>query len=327
MDLKMLLEQSSDYPGFQIVKNPDNIEIRLESKTDKGHLRLFSIGAGIQLSLVKIEASEWLNSPSTSRDQLLMNYCIKGRCEVELDNGTFTFVSGGELALSTHPAKKSFIYPGGYYEGLELFINMEEAAQHPPSVFDIPILKMENLKKKYCMDGHPYVAVIAQNARAALDQLTSLCEDGSLSMVRVKVLEFLLLLADLPIDTGSISRTCYTGSQVRIARAAEALITENLTVHYSARELAGQFQISETSLKNYFRGVYGQNYSSYQRDIRMKKAAQLLAETTERIAMVAGQVGYENQSKFAAVFKKQFGMSPAQYRKSKNLDQALEKLQ
>lgn len=323
MDINMLLERSADYPGFQIVRNTDNIEIKMESETDKGYLCLFSIGPGIQLSLVRIEASQWSNSPSTSHDPLLLNYCIKGRCEVELDNGTFTFVSGKELAFSTHTAKKSFIYPGGYYEGLELFLDIEKTTQQPPAIFDIPLLNLNRLKEKYCADGHPYVAPAQEAALVVLEQLKDLCESKNISMIRIKVLELLLLLTDLPIDTSSISRTCYTGPQVRIARAAEALITENLSIHYTAKELARQFQISETSLKNYFRGVYGENYSVYQRDIRMKKAARLLTETSDRIAMIAGQVGYENQSKFAAVFRKHFGLSPAEYRKSKNLDKAL----
>ena len=52
----------------------------------------------------------------------------------------------------------------------------------------------------------------------------------------------------------------------------------------------------------------------------MKKAAELLATTKLSVAEVAEQVGYMNQSKFASVFKKQFGLSPLEYRRSKNLE-------
>ena len=38
------------------------------------------------------------------------------------------------------------------------------------------------------------------------------------------------------------------------------------------------------------------------------------------IAEISEQVGYSNQWKFAAVFKKQFGLSPLEYRRSKNLE-------
>ena len=45
-------------------------------------------------------------------------------------------------------------------------------------------------------------------------------------------------------------------------------------------------------------------------------AAEFLANTSRPIAEIAEQVGYSNQGKFAAVFKKQFGMSPLEYRRA-----------
>lgn len=94
----------------------------------------------------------------------------------------------------------------------------------------------------------------------------------------------------------------------------------DLRQHHPAWELAEEFSISETSLKNYFRGVYGQNISVYLREMRMNKAGELLATTRLSVAEIAEQVGYLNQSKFASVFKKQFGVSPLEYRRSRHLE-------
>ena len=52
----------------------------------------------------------------------------------------------------------------------------------------------------------------------------------------------------------------------------------------------------------------------------MKKAAELLVGTKYPIAEISEQVGYSNQGKFAAVFKKEFGLSPLEYRRAKNLE-------
>ena len=51
----------------------------------------------------------------------------------------------------------------------------------------------------------------------------------------------------------------------------------------------------------------------------MKAAAEFLANTSRPIAEIAEQVGYSNQGQFAAVFKKQFGMSPLEYRRAQKL--------
>ena len=112
----------------------------------------------------------------------------------------------------------------------------------------------------------------------------------------------------------------FTETQVAIAKKAREILVSDLRRHYPIRLLAEQFSVSETSLKNYFRGVYGQNISTWLREIRMNEAARLLSDTKRPIAEISEQVGYSNQGKFAAVFKKQFGLSPLEYRRSKNLE-------
>lgn len=48
--------------------------------------------------------------------------------------------------------------------------------------------------------------------------------------------------------------------------------------------------------------------------------SQVCAFFTETQVDIAEQVGYLNQSKFATVFKKQFGLSPLEYRRSRALE-------
>ena len=99
----------------------------------------------------------------------------------------------------------------------------------------------------------------------------------------------------------------FTRSQVAIAREIREILCADLSQDHTARELAERFQVSETSLKNYFRGVFGENLTTFLREARMRRAAELLRDTELRVAEIAAQVGYENQSKFAAVFARQFG--------------------
>ena len=52
----------------------------------------------------------------------------------------------------------------------------------------------------------------------------------------------------------------------------------------------------------------------------MRKASELLTGSRLSVSEVTEQVGYINQSKFAAVFKKQFGISPLEYRRRRHLE-------
>ena len=111
----------------------------------------------------------------------------------------------------------------------------------------------------------------------------------------------------------------FTSSQVAIAREIQNILCADLSQNHTARELAERFQIAETSLKNYFRGVFGENLSTFLREVRMRRAAELLQSSELRVAEIAAQVGYENQSKFAAVFVRRFGCPPLEYRRRARL--------
>ena len=108
--------------------------------------------------------------------------------------------------------------------------------------------------------------------------------------------------------------------KLSLQKKAAQILSNDLRQHIPIRQIAERFSVSETSLKNYFRGVYGQNISNWLREIRMNEAARLLSDTKRPIAEISEQIGYSNQGKFAAVFKKQFGLSPLEYRRSKNLE-------
>lgn len=78
------------------------------------------------------------------------------------------------------------------------------------------------------------------------------------------------------------------------------MISADLSRSRTVGELARQFAVSESSVKNYFRGVYGQSIAQYLQQRRMEQAAALLSSTRLPVVEVAAQVGYESQSKFSA---------------------------
>ena len=57
--------------------------------------------------------------------------------------------------------------------------------------------------------------------------------------------------------------------------------------------------------------------------LRMVNAQSLLENTDYNIGEIAAIVGYDNPLYFSRVFKKEYGVSPAQYRK--NLEESTEK--
>ncbi len=107
----------------------------------------------------------------------------------------------------------------------------------------------------------------------------------------------------------------FTRRQLEITRQIAAYLCAHLEEGLTLEKLSREFSIPLTTMKRCFSAVYGIPVYSYLRRIRIQKAAELLLETDSTILAVAGQVGYDNASKFAAAFKAVTGLSPSEYRR------------
>ena len=120
-------------------------------------------------------------------------------------------------------------------------------------------------------------------------------------------------LPELDAATGGEGR--YSAEQLDTIRRVHDLLTENLDRRYTIEELSRRFLINPSSLKEMFKAVYGKSLAAHIKEHRMELASKLLRETGLSIAEIAERVGYENQSKFSAEFKKSVGSLPTEYRK------------
>ena len=104
--------------------------------------------------------------------------------------------------------------------------------------------------------------------------------------------------------------------QVKIIREIHDDLAQHMDRRVTIEELAHRYLINPTTLKTVFKEVYGSSLAAHMKEHRMERAAALLRETDLSVAEIAGQVGYESQSKFTATFKEQFGQLPKEYRRN-----------
>ena len=96
--------------------------------------------------------------------------------------------------------------------------------------------------------------------------------------------------------------------------------SEGLRCQIGLPQLAELAGVSPASLKKYFSQVYGVPISVYLRTMRMARAKELLSSTALRISDIADAVGYENQGKFGAAFRRETGVTPLEYRRLYRID-------
>lgn len=84
----------------------------------------------------------------------------------------------------------------------------------------------------------------------------------------------------------------------------------------SLKYLSEQFNVSIGSLSRMYKQETGSNFSTALFEIRMKKAKEMLTQTSQSIASISLACGYENYLSFKRAFIRIEGISPREYRES-----------
>ena len=148
---------------------------------------------------------------------------------------------------------------------------------------------------------------------SAMESLSSQ-EKGSYCVLKSVELLYLICTnsSTLEEENGLASPDSYLTRTVTEMKAyMENRLDEKLTIETMSRK----FHISPTAFKSCFRRLYGQPVHHWLQSRRMKRAAELLHTTPMTVLQIAQSVGYDGGSQFNVAFKREFGMTPRQYKK------------
>lgn len=92
-------------------------------------------------------------------------------------------------------------------------------------------------------------------------------------------------------------------------------IEKHFNEDISLETVAEVFHFNHTYFSYLFKTKIGTNFSQYLLDIRLKKGKKLLKETENKIYEIALKIGFKDPKYFNRVFKKEFGITPDEYRR------------
>jgi AraC-like DNA-binding protein len=99
---------------------------------------------------------------------------------------------------------------------------------------------------------------------------------------------------------------------------ALALMHRDISAPWSADSLAREVALSRSAFADRFRSSVGMPPIRYLTVRRLQTAKLRLRETAKKINELAYSVGYESEAAFSRAFKREFGLSPAQWRDQKS---------
>jgi len=122
----------------------------------------------------------------------------------------------------------------------------------------------------------------------------------------------------------SVSTTAHTTNQPAtpmdedsvLVRAVQQELKSNLSLTPRLADIATQLGVNERRISRAFRKCLDMTPFAYLRQERMKKACQLLTETTLTIVVISQEVGFLNAANFSTAFREDTGVSPSDYRRN-----------
>lgn len=120
-----------------------------------------------------------------------------------------------------------------------------------------------------------------------------------------------------------IQTTCELQSEEKISHSQEivALIRDYIDEHFSEnvslKTLANtKLYMNVSYLSRLFKSATGKSFRTYLTDVRMHKAAQMLALRDDSITHIAVDCGYTDVSHFIQLFRRRYGATPNAYREA-----------
>ncbi|MBQ8306271.1 MAG: helix-turn-helix transcriptional regulator [Blautia sp.] len=291
-----------------------------------GEMLMWELYPGIRFSYNRFDTKEELPSGDEGPGMLEMNYCISGSHECAFRDKSSAVLKKNDFCISTDEgALEKACFPGGSYYGLGIFVDKDIAG--PFLKEGIPGISIDIgwIAEKLCAESSVFYQRSSREIGRILAPVSSRMEklrkgwyedSGTESLLRIKLLELLYYLQSERLLNHKSRQIYYPSKVVQAAKSVHRQIGEQYWMRVPVHHLAETHDVSETALKNCFRELYGSPIYTYQRGIRMEKAAEMLKNETYPIALIAEWVGYENAGKFTEAFRNVVGCTPREYRRN-----------
>ncbi|MDO5377908.1 MAG: AraC family transcriptional regulator [Clostridia bacterium] len=290
----------------------------LRNETGEGTITMYDVFPGVTLSYNDFHMRYFDSEFVPDRAMLCIDHCREGRLEYTARCNAYSYVEAGDLKLDrrlTHTGH--FELPLSHYHGAMISLDMAVACASLPDEFKGFPVDLTRFLEKYCPDRYPHVL----RGQPAIDhifaELYTVPEAIKRPYFKIKILELLLFLDALSLPEAREEKPYFYKTQVEKVKAIQAFLMEHMDKSYTQQELAKRFDLPQTAMKQCFRSVFGTSIGAWLTQYRMNQAAVWLRQDRKAsVAEIAGRVGYDSPSKFAAAFRKTMGIAPLDYRRA-----------
>lgn len=248
---------------------------KLDCADGLGLMTVYQVYPGIQLIYNDFEATSCYWDGNIGKNVLEINHCREGREGSVLQSGSCLYLGEGDLSIHTMDnCASEMSFPLKHYRGISVVLDLELVSENPPGILTESGIDTADFKNKFCADGSCFVMRAKDDIEHIFSELYSVPDRFQKPYFMLKVQELLLFLCMVNVKQEK-QRELYTSPQVEIVRQIHKRLISNLHERLTIEELSKEYHINTATLKDTFKGVYGQP---------MGKVAKIAANFSEYIA-------------------------------------------
>jgi len=298
----------------------DMMKARVSSKYGEGNFISYKIMDGIDITYNNFKTYQPFQREmklDSKNNVLIINYCVEGKFRYEFTDETMDCIRDGDLSFwGCANTVKSADFSLKRYKGITIVLSLNELSVSLSRIIDTSQVNIITFAEKIFDKNTCLVTRPNNEMLYVLRQLYSLPREYTKEYLKVKVIEFLILLCMNNFNLLHVEKEYFPQKYLPRIKKIRKIIEERYNENITIEELARTANINTTYLKKGFKLLYGSTINSYRKKYRMTKAEKLLINTDYRIIDIALEVGYSNPSKFTDAFKEYCGMTPTLYRKT-----------
>lgn len=149
----------------------------------------------------------------------------------------------------------------------------------------------------------------------SIDSQLNCCNENQDLLLKLKVDTLLILLVTEFVEYKKYLFMSSKATDDYARNRLQALLLDHVYSDTPICKIAEKGGYSPTAFKKQVKAQLGLPPRQWINKVRLQRSVQLLKDRTNSIAFVSHEVGFESQSYFSVIFKREFGMSPKDYQK------------
>ena len=282
-----------------------------------------SFASGIKAELMHYSLAESIiSSLETTTPAFGFGFCMSGFTRSKLSCLKNEFeIKGGESAVFYFPEIKIWSQISSKEAVWRMTINIPEKILREMVETDYNSFpdKVKNFALKNFREPFRIKDKITPHMRKLMMQILHCPYKGSAAsfFIEAKVMELIACKID---SLGKITEKIqinksgsFKKQDIERLYFAREILNKKVENPPELSDLSRETGISRTKLINGFSHVFGTTPAAYLREIRLKKAKDLISQEDKNLTEIAIMIGYSSSSHFSKAFKAYFGVSPSIY--------------